>query len=100
MEPYIDPHTITTHDWSGLGDLVFLLWLVVIFNVTVAFCMLLAHAVVPSLIATGDIPRGLRSIRPFLTLGALVAFAGTAYALLTWLGIMPTLYDIYPKRLI
>ncbi len=99
MEP-IDPHTITSNDWPGFANLVFYLWLVVIFNVILAFCMLLAHAVVPSFVATGEIPRSLRSIRPFLTVAALVAFAGTAYTLLSWEGTLPILYQIYPKRLI
>ena len=100
MEPNIDPRTIGIDSWPGLADLVFFLWLVVIFNVALAFCMLLAHAVVPSFIATGQIPRSLRSIRPFLTVTALVAFLGTAFALVSWLGAMGVLYDIYPKRLI
>jgi hypothetical protein len=100
VEPYIDPRTITSDYWPSFANLVFYLWLVVIFNVILAFCMLLAHAVVPSFVATGDIPRSLRSIRPFLTIAALVAFVGTAYALSSWVGTMPSLYEIYPKRLI
>jgi len=101
VEPFpVDPRTISGADWPGIEALVLFLWIVVVFNVTLAFFMLLAHAVVPSLIATAHIPRGLRNIRPVLTIGALVAFAGTAYALLNWLGVLGVLYDIYPKRLI
>lgn len=101
MEPFpIDPHTIVGADWPDIEALVRFLWMIAIFNVVLAFCMLLAHAVVPSFIATRQIPRGLRSIRPFLTIGALVAFAGTTFALLSWVGTLAVIYDIYPKRLI
>lgn len=101
MEPFpIDPHTIAGADWPDIEALVRFLWMIAIFNVVLAFCMLLAHAVVPSLINTVQIPRGLRSIRPFLTIGALVAFAGTTFALLSWVGTLDVIYDIYPKRLI
>ena len=100
MDPFSDPRTITGADWPGIESLVRFLWIVAIFNVVLAFSMLLAHAVVPSLIATVQIPRGLRSIRPFLTIGALVAFAGTTFALLSWAGGLGVIYSIYEKRLI
>ena len=100
MEPFPDPRTITGADWPGIEALVRFLWMVAILNVVLAFSMLLAHAVVPSFIATRQIPRVLRSIRPFLTVGALVAFAGTTFALLSWAGTLGVIYDIYPKRLI
>lgn len=101
MEPFpVDPRTIAGTDWPGIEALVQFLWIVAILNVVLAFCMLLAHAVVPSLIATVHIPRGLRSIRPFLTIGALVAFAGTTFALVSWLGQLGVIYYIYDKRLI
>ena len=100
MEPFPDPRTITGADWPDIEALVRFLWMIAVCNVVLAFCMLLAHAVVPSFIATRQIPRGLRSIRPFLTIGALVAFAGTAFALLSWVGTLGVTYDIYPKRLI
>ena len=101
MDPtHIDPRTITGGDWPGFANLVYFLWAAVICNVLLAFCMLMAHAVVPSLIHTAEIPRGLRVIRPFLTIGALIAFAGTAFVLLAWIGGLPVVYEIYPKRLI
>lgn len=100
MDPYFDPRTITGADWPGIEALVRYLWMIAIFNVVLAFCMLLAHAVVPSLVASVQIPRGLRSIRPFLTIGALVAFAGTTFALLSWVGVLSVIYSIYDKRLI
>ena len=47
-----DPRTISANDWPALANLVYYLWAAVICNVTLAFCMLMAHAVVPSLIHT------------------------------------------------
>ena len=101
MEPFpIDPRTIAGADWPDIEALVRFLWMIAFFNVSLAFCMLVAHAVVPSFLATRQMPRGLRSIRPVLTIGALVAFAGTTFALLSWVGTLDVLYNIYPKRLI
>lgn len=101
MEPlYVDPRFITSSDWFGIARLVQFLWLVVIFNVGLAFFMLLSQAVVPSLIATGEIPRRLTRVRPVLTLVGIIAFAGTLVILLNWLGTLSVLYNIYPRRLI
>lgn len=96
-----DPlRTITSADWQDLAFLVQLLWFLVILNVGVGFLMLLAHAVIPSMVATGHISRRLRSTRPILTLVALVLFAGTLFVLYNWVTYMATPYTIYPHRLI
>lgn len=101
MEPFpIDPRSITSTEWLHTAQLVQFLWAIVVINVGIAFLMLLAHAVFPSMVATVEIPRSIRNIRPVFTLLAVIAFAGTLYALLSWLGLMGTIYDIYPKRLI
>lgn len=100
VEPYFDPRTITGNDWPAIEALVQYLWMIAILNVILAFCMLLAHAVIPSLIASVQIPRGLRNMRPFLTIAALVALTGTTFVLLSWVGTLGVMYSIYDKRLI
>ncbi len=101
MEPFsVDPRFITSSDWFNVARLVQYLWIVVIINICVAFFMLLAHAVIPSLIATAEIPRGVRAMRPVFTIIAMAAFAGTVFVLLNWLGTLGVLYSIYPHRLV
>lgn len=98
MEP-IDPKTITGLDWPGFQALVTFLWLLVIFNVGFAGAMLFGQGVIPSLITTGHLPRGLGNYRPLLILLGFLSLAVAVFVLLSWFGSLPVVYEIYPTRL-
>ena len=80
--------------------LVYLLWGLVVCNVTFAGSMLLAHIVIPSLQATGHVKQSASVARPILTVVALVALAGTACVVFNFLQYLPILYQIYPHKII
>lgn len=64
-----DPAYITQFNWADLGDLLVFLWLVVVPMIAFAGCMLLAHAIIPSLAASGDLPdKRILKLRPLLYL--------------------------------
>ena len=97
---HIDPRAIIGLDWLVLPSLVSFLWLLVIFNVGFAASMLLAHIIIPSLIETTHLPKGMSKARPILTIVGLLSLSVSAVVLLNWLGALPIIYDVYPKRLI
>ncbi|MBI4233180.1 MAG: hypothetical protein HY686_01925 [Chloroflexi bacterium] len=82
----MDPQAITNADWSRIGPLLKFLWLYLLFIIGFASSILLAHIVLPSLIATGDLPEIVRQraekLRPLLYLTALIALLGA----LAWMG--------------
>jgi hypothetical protein len=73
----MDPSRLTFVNWSDTTSILLFIWLFVAFVVIFATFMLLAHAMIPSLLETGHIPEGFRSIvrkqRIPLYLGALLA---------------------------
>ena len=76
----MDPSRLNFVNWSDTGSILLFIWLFVIFVVIFAAFMLMAHAVIPSLLETGHIPEGFRSIvrkqRVPMYLGALLALGG------------------------
>ncbi|MBI2872713.1 MAG: hypothetical protein HYY00_05950 [Chloroflexi bacterium] len=70
-----DPQFITSADWNNLGRLLTMLWLFVAAVVGLAGSFLLAHAVIPSLLTTGELeewtPR-LQRLRPVLYAAAIL----------------------------
>ena len=99
MEP-IEPRAITGIDWSVLPWLVYALWGVVIFNVLFAGAMLLGHAVLPSLMATGHIQLRFQRVRPILYILGLGALLVSIIIVVSFVATLPIVYDLYPKRLI
>lgn len=97
---YVDPRTITGQDWPGLQLLVYLLWGFVIFNVGFAFFMLFGHAIIPSLIATGHLPRRFHNIRPIIYVVGVGIFLAAVVLISSWVFNLTTVYQVYPKRLL
>jgi hypothetical protein len=71
----MDPAFITNPQWDDISSLLFYLLFVPGVAILLAFTVLLAHGVIPSLIATEHLPAKLDRVRPGLYLGAL-ALAG------------------------
>lgn len=87
MEPEhlssMDPHRLSSVDWTTTASILHNLWLVLIFVIPLAFLMLLAHAVIPSVLASGHAPEGLRNLlrkqRLPMYLTALALLGGVAF---------------------
>jgi hypothetical protein len=94
----MDPNFIGTEEWSRIFDLVHVLWLLPIGMIGFAFFLLVGQAVLPSLVATGDLSpdRGRMLRRAVLTVSM------TSLLLLVWIAItfvdrMDIIEEIYPS---
>lgn len=67
----MDPAYVTNEIWHGLSVMLRFLWLYLFFIIGVAFNFLIAHAVIPSLVDSGQLPPRIARLRPLFYLGAL-----------------------------
>ena len=84
-----DPKALTSVDWDNIH--LFLQWFWIYFPivVTFAFTLLVAHAIIPSLVITGHLPESTQKLRIPLTGFAVLLFAAGVVVLI--LGINATL---------
>ena len=76
----MDPNFITSADWSDIGD--FLLGLLFIPGLAILFALsiLVAHGIIPSLVASGHLPQDYEKARPvFYTIGLASLLGVIAY---------------------
>ena len=93
----MDPNPITASDWRSLATLLNNLWLFVPAAFAAALAWLLGLAIIPSLIATGQLPARLHRVRPLFYLAGAAALGLAAWFLAQALAMMPTVYAIYPR---
>ena len=67
----MDPEFLTNEHWAGISTMLRFLWAYWFFIIGFGLTLLLAHAVVPSLISTQQLPLSIGRLRPMLYLGAL-----------------------------
>ncbi|MBI4308343.1 MAG: hypothetical protein HY684_06010 [Chloroflexi bacterium] len=96
----IDPRAIFSADWSQLATVTFFLFAFVFFVVLFAFSLLLAHAVLPSLILTGHVAPRANGIRPVLYILAVVFFLAALSTALTAFSPIGVLGQIYAEWLL
>ena len=84
-----DPKALTSVDWDNIH--LFLQWFWIYFPIVVTFSMtlLMAHAIIPSLVITGHLPESTQKLRIPLTGFAVLLFAVGVVVLI--LGIDATL---------
>ena len=76
----MDPDFISNSDWSDIGDFLFGLLFIPGMMILAATFLLTAHAIIPSLVASGHIPREFQKLRgpiytlSFVSLLAVIAF--------------------------
>ena len=76
----MDPAFITAEDWNDLFAVVHFFWAIPLFAIGFAFNLLLAKAVIPSLVSTHQLsPERARLLQP-----ALYAVSFVSLALLVW----------------
>ena len=92
--PEVDPASITAADWSNVGDWLHWLWAYFFAIVILAFTFLTAHALIPSLIASGHLPREANMLRPPIYFGAIV-IAGLATLFMVVIAGLATLFMVW-----
>ncbi|PKB71669.1 MAG: hypothetical protein BZY87_04145 [SAR202 cluster bacterium Io17-Chloro-G6] len=95
-----DPKALTSEEWRNIHLYLQWFWIYLPIVVTFALTMLTAHALIPSLVNTGQLPESMQRLRPILTgFAALLFVAGVVILVL---GINATLdvRQVWPRFLI
>ncbi len=75
--PHVDPESVTAFDWSEIGNWLHWLWAYFFTIVFLAFTFITAHSIIPSLVATHQLPRKFMKLRPpmYLATAGLIGLA-------------------------
>lgn len=96
----MQPSLIQAAGWDQLSRLMVYLYLFTGLGLTGIFSFLLARAIIPSLVASGDAPRLLLALRwPLLTV-CIAAAVLAIYACWTALGLAAVFIDAYYPRVL
>lgn len=93
-----DPNFITSADWSATGKLLTSLWFFVACAIGVAFTFLTAHAIIPSLLGTRELPESVQRIRPLIYLTSIFAVALVTFFLVSAIDLAGTIDNFYARR--
>ena len=64
----MDPLALNANDWNNLGNIITFLWLALISAIITGPTLLIAHAIIPSAVATKTINEKYNKLRPSLYL--------------------------------
>ena len=78
----MDPGGLLYFEWSELGKLLINLWMIVGLVVFCVANMLIGHVLIPSLVATFEIPASIQKVRPLFLALALGSFGLAIFVLL------------------
>ena len=67
----MDPAFVDNQMWHDLSTMLRFLWVYMLFIIGFAMNFLTAHAIIPSLVASGQLPLRIARLRPLFYLGAL-----------------------------
>ena len=93
----MDPPFLTNQIWHDLSTMLRFLWVYVFFIIAVAFNFLIAHAIIPSLVDSGQLPARVARLRPLFYLGALSLLALAAVFLVLTLMNADVLGRVWPR---
>ena len=93
----MDPESITQAQWSDIGSLLTFLIFVPISVISAALTILLAHGIVPSLVATGHLPQQFQKLRPGLYLTAAAIIGVAIFMFVSVLVRTDVIEDIYTR---
>ena len=96
--PPADPEILTSADWQNIHTWLTLMWTFFPLIITFAFCMMIAHAFIPSGVMTGDFPPATRYLRLPLTVIGLLALVAALYFFIQAAFFLPdALDDFWPR---
>ena len=72
----MDPNFVTRQDWADIGEFLLALLFVPGLMIVFAFSMLIAHALIPSLVKSGHLPEEMNKVRRVLYPVAFAALLG------------------------
>jgi len=94
----MDPHPLALPIWDELDTGLIFFWLALFLMVATAVSFLLAHAIIPSLVGTRDLPQGFARLRPVFYAATIVALLLALFLYyITWETVSVYL-EIYPRK--
>jgi hypothetical protein len=100
MKPHLDPDYITKSDWEQIGDLLLYLGAVPIMVIGFAFSLLLARAIIPSLVDSGHLSRKIYQIRVVFYGVSAVSLSLLVWVTVNLLDLLGVLENFYYRWLI
>ncbi|MDA1127267.1 MAG: hypothetical protein O2913_01030 [Chloroflexi bacterium] len=95
-----DPKALTSAEWHNIHMFLQWFWIYLPIVVTFALTMLTAHALIPSLVNTGQLPESMQKVRPVLTAFAVLVFAVAVVILVLGINAQLDVSKIWPRVLI
>ena len=95
-----DPKALTSVEWQNIHLFLQWFWIYLPIVITFAITMLTAHALIPSLVNTGQLPVSTRRLRLPLTVFAALVFVAAVVILVRGINATLDVRQIYPRFLI
>ncbi|GBD11271.1 hypothetical protein HRbin23_00926 [bacterium HR23] len=95
----MDPIALTAEQWAQVKALLHILWLLPFFAAGLALLLMLALAIIPSLVGTRHLPAETTRVRGLFLLVSLAAVAGIAIVFARVIAVRDILVAVYPKFL-
>ncbi len=93
----IDPQSLTSADWDQVQTTLVYLWVLWLAVIAMALSLLVAHAIIPSLVTTGHLGSGFERVRPLFYVAAAGAAAISLFAFYGFVTESDVLRTIYTK---
>lgn len=91
-------HALALPIWDELDTGLIFFWFALLMMIATAVSFLLAHAILPSLVGTRDLPQGFAKLRPVFYAAAILAFLLALFLYyITWETVSVYL-EIYPRK--
>ena len=91
-------HALALPIWDELDTGFIYFWLALAMMVAMSVSFLLAHAIIPSLVGTRDLPQGFAKLRPVFYGATIVALILALFLYYTTWQTVSVYLDIYPRK--
>ena len=92
------PAVVTAEQWQQINQTLIWFWAFLGCIVVFAANMLVAYAIIPSLVSTRDLPAKVAAIRPVLFALAAIFLIAAVFAFVNVVNRIQVLYEIWPRR--
>jgi energy-coupling factor transporter transmembrane protein EcfT len=92
------PAVVTAEQWQQINQTLIWFWAFLGCIVVFAANMLVAYAIIPSLVSTRDLPAKVAAIRPVLFALAAIFLIAAVFAFVNVVNGIQVLYEIWPRR--
>ena len=94
----MDPAFVTNEIWHDISGMLRFLWVYVLFIIGFAFNLLVAHAIIPSLVGTGQIPVKIAKLRRVFYLASAGLLVLALAALVTSMLQVDVVLGVFDRR--